>query len=148
MDRMNSLISNQGRRRRCAWRSLRGLPLLLGMAVSLSACVSLPTTPVDGAPAPAAAAVPAPVPPVTPEQAARDREGQGILRRMGELRSGQPYLIGDVQVVAQEPYFAASGRFCRRVELRSKERPRKVRKRLACRQDGTWSFSSSVFAGW
>ncbi|HEB97404.1 MAG TPA: hypothetical protein ENI96_13360 [Sedimenticola thiotaurini] len=121
------------------------LLLLLPLAAAIGGCVALPVS--DGGPSPGAGAarvVPAPAvqPPVVPDP------DQGILRRLGELESGRTYRIGGLQVVAAAPYYAASGRFCRRVEIRGGGRDAVVRQRLACRRDGTWSFSAVVFPGW
>ena len=121
------------------------LLLLLPLVAAIGGCVTLPVSdesPATGAGAARVVPVPAVQPPAVPDP------DQGILRRIGELESGRTYRIGGLQVVAAAPYYAASGRFCRRVEIRGGGRDAVVRQRLACRRDGTWSFSTVVFPGW
>ncbi len=143
---MSSLTSERDRRMRCTLYPPRLLFPLVVIAATLSGCVSLPASRVKGAPVPAAVSAPATPPTITPRPAAEDRKGQEILGRLAELRSGQPYQIGDVRVVAQAPYFAASGRLCRRLVLvAGKDVP--PTRRVACRQGDHWRFSADIFAG-
>jgi hypothetical protein len=98
-----------------------------------------------------------------------------LLRRLPELPAEQPVSIDDATVIAQAPYFAASGRTCRALTIRGPGRgpgaaPPQAssqaspapspatsgdasatasggasRSRLACREDGDWFFVPQIF---
>jgi hypothetical protein len=68
-----------------------------------------------------------------------------ILKQLERLPSGQQATIGDMVVVADRPYFAASGRTCRRLLLT----PRgggPGRHRLGCKDGASWFYAPDVFA--
>jgi hypothetical protein len=68
-----------------------------------------------------------------------------VLAALDELAPGQPRAIGDLSVVADAPYHAASGRTCRGVTLTSTLPPKHSRTRLACKHGQQWQFAPSVF---
>lgn len=69
----------------------------------------------------------------------------GVLSRLDNLESAKPTRVGQLSVVAEPPYHAASGKICRRVTLTSLTSPRRSRTRLACRHATEWAFVPNVF---
>jgi hypothetical protein len=72
-------------------------------------------------------------------------EGErALLGQLGGLPSGTPRRIGEVAVVAEPAYAAASGRTCRVVRVSTSREP-KPRSRLACNNGSGWFFVPDVF---
>ena len=68
-----------------------------------------------------------------------------VLAVLGELVPGKTRTIGELSVVADAPYYAASGKTCRGVTLTSANPPKHSRTRLACKNGEAWYFAPSVF---
>lgn len=78
-----------------------------------------------------------------------------VLAALDELPPGTPKTIGGMTVVADEPYFSASGRACRWLMLETAGAKGGAR-RLACKDSGgigeetedqgSWFFAPNVFA--
>ena len=68
-----------------------------------------------------------------------------LLEKLDSLASGSKARVGGLTVVADRPYFAASGRTCRRVVISSGGRGGD-RSRLACKDGEAWFFAPDVFA--
>lgn len=72
-------------------------------------------------------------------------EGErALLRQLGTLPSGAARRVGDADVLAEEPYQAASGRVCRALQL-TRQQPTRVSRRLACNDGKAWFFVPNVF---
>jgi hypothetical protein len=69
-----------------------------------------------------------------------------LLEQLSQLPTGRPRRIGDVSVVADAPYNAASGHTCRFLQLTS-SRAATPDHRLACTDGRGWFFVPDVFAG-
>ena len=70
---------------------------------------------------------------------------RAILRQLEDIPGNTPRRLGDITVVAEPPYLAASGRTCRALRL-SMGREHRTRERLACRRGASWFFVPNVFA--
>ncbi|RLB53483.1 MAG: hypothetical protein DRI90_21105 [Deltaproteobacteria bacterium] len=70
---------------------------------------------------------------------------QEILKQLESLPSGKQATIGGVVVVADPPYFAASGRTCRQLLLTSRGGG-PGRRRLGCKDGASWFYAPDVFA--
>jgi hypothetical protein len=66
---------------------------------------------------------------------------KAILLALEKLPANQPQTIGGTLVLAEAEYFAASGRYCRRLTLGA---PQEASFRLACRDESGWFFVPSV----
>jgi len=67
-----------------------------------------------------------------------------ILKQLETMPVGRPVTVGNLVVVAQAPYFAASGRTCRHLHVT----PRgggSASRRLACKDGSSWFFAPDVF---
>lgn len=53
--------------------------------------------------------------------------------------------IDSLEVIAEAPYAAASGKTCRRLVMTSTRPPRSSKTRLACQSGDRWGFVPSVF---
>ncbi len=71
------------------------------------------------------------------------QDESAVLAAMPRLSSGKPKTIGALVVIAEAPYFAASGRTCRTVRIKRKGQ-RAGRTRLACEDGDAWFFAPSV----
>jgi len=69
-----------------------------------------------------------------------------VLERLDQLPVAQARSVDSLNVVADAPYAAASGKTCRRLTLTSLEPPKTSRTRLACRNGEGWGFVPSVFS--
>lgn len=70
---------------------------------------------------------------------------QEILKQLESLPSGKQATIGGVVVVADPPYFAASGRTCRRL-LMTLRGGGPGHQRLGCKDGASWFYAPDVFA--
>jgi hypothetical protein len=61
-----------------------------------------------------------------------------VLAKIEQLQPNVPTEIDGCQVVAEAPYFAASGRHCRRVRLTYSDRSPTTEVRVACQNDSHW----------
>lgn len=68
-----------------------------------------------------------------------------VLEQLDAVAPGQPKAVGDLTVVADAPYHAASGKKCRQVTMTTKRSPKVSRTRLACNDGGAWQFVPNVF---
>ena len=73
-----------------------------------------------------------------------DAERQ-LLAQLGKLPAGKKTQIGALTVVAHKPYYAASGRTCRSVDVTSAANPKQNGARLACTNGSEWFFVPNVF---
>lgn len=71
------------------------------------------------------------------------KDEQAVLASVDAFRTGKPKEVGDLVVVADAPYFAASGRTCRTLLIKRKG-ARDGRPRLACQDEDAWFFAPSV----
>jgi hypothetical protein len=78
------------------------------------------------------------------QQASSPSEAK-LLSRLDELPPVRETVVGNLVVLAEAPYHAASGKLCRRLLLSSKGAPKGTRARVACREAGAWNFVPSVF---
>jgi hypothetical protein len=69
-----------------------------------------------------------------------------LLGQLSALPSGKPHRYGDLQVVADVPYDAASGRSCRVLHI-TRAKASFSEPRLACRSGRAWFFVPDVFSG-
>jgi hypothetical protein len=76
-------------------------------------------------------------------QGQTDGERQ-LLKDLSNLPSSAPQRAGNVTVVAEPAYAAASGRTCRALHVTVAAR---TSHRLACRGDASWFFVPDVFGG-
>ncbi len=67
---------------------------------------------------------------------------KAVLEAIETLPANQPKSIGGTTVVAEPEYFAASGRYCRRMTLGPVE---SAAPRLACKDESGWFFVPSVY---
>lgn len=77
------------------------------------------------------------------ESASKDEAA--VLQQVDKLVTGKRQKVGGVFVVADAPYFAASGRTCRSL-LISSGANRAGRARLACEDGSTWFWAPEVMA--
>jgi hypothetical protein len=77
--------------------------------------------------------------------AARTEAERTVLLKLATLPDNSPQRVGDLTIVAEPRYDAASGRTCRAVHLKSAA-PSGSNDRLACTDGGPWFFVPSVFA--
>ena len=68
-----------------------------------------------------------------------------VLTMLEQLPPAQARSIEGLNVVADAPYSAASGKTCRRLTLTPLKPPKTSRTRLACRDGAAWGFVPSVF---
>jgi hypothetical protein len=68
-----------------------------------------------------------------------------VLERLNDMPTQKRQTVGNLSVVADPPYAAASGRTCRRVTLTSTAKPQTSTMRLACKDGKAWQFVPSVF---
>jgi hypothetical protein len=68
-----------------------------------------------------------------------------VLKKLDDLPTAQARTVGPLNVVADAPYDAASGKMCRRVLLTQAGAPKRSKTRLACRGESEWAFVPSVF---
>jgi len=73
-----------------------------------------------------------------------DAERQ-LLAQLGDLPTGKKQKIGSLTVVAQKPYYAASGRTCRNLDVTNATHPKQTGPRLACTDGSEWFFVPNVF---
>jgi hypothetical protein len=73
---------------------------------------------------------------------ARSSSEENVLRQAAGLPAGTPHTVGDVVVVAEPAYQAASGRTCRSLSIT--DRKKAVTHRLACTEGKTWFFVPDV----
>ena len=71
--------------------------------------------------------------------------GRASCATASKLPTGAPQRVGELNVTAEAPYAAASGRTCRTLEL-SILSTRQTSHRLACTTGGAWFFVPDVFA--
>ncbi|MFW5740714.1 MAG: hypothetical protein ACOC1F_10165 [Myxococcota bacterium] len=71
-------------------------------------------------------------------------EEAALLRKVQGLVTGEQQVVGDLLVVADAPYFAASGRTCRALLIKRKGNRDDAITRLACEDDGVWFFAPRV----
>lgn len=67
---------------------------------------------------------------------------KAILGALETLPANQPKSIRGTTVVAEPEYFAASGRYCRRMSLGAVQN---TASRLACKDESGWFFVPSVY---
>jgi hypothetical protein len=80
----------------------------------------------------------------TGRRIAPSNEGErAILHRLQQLPSGAPQHVGNVTVLAEQPYHAASGQTCRPVHVT--EAKSAARHRLACSDGKSWFFVPDIF---
>jgi hypothetical protein len=77
---------------------------------------------------------------------AKNASERTVLQRLPGLPSGKAERLGSLNVTAEAPYTAASGRTCRALSLSDEPRQQAV-PRLACTKGGAWFFVPDVFAG-
>ncbi|MDZ4064623.1 MAG: hypothetical protein U1E22_08170 [Coriobacteriia bacterium] len=65
-----------------------------------------------------------------------------LLETVERLGSGKEEKVGELVVVADAPYFAASGRLCRSVRI---VRGASGATRLACKDGSAWFYAPEVF---
>jgi hypothetical protein len=68
-----------------------------------------------------------------------------VLERLADMPPSKAQRVGDLAVLAEAPYSAASGKTCRRVTLTKSAEPRTSRTRLACSDGGPWRYVPDVF---
>jgi hypothetical protein len=76
--------------------------------------------------------------------AAKNDSERALLAALPTLRSGTAERVGDVTLVADAPYTAASGRICRSLHI-TKSKQRSAGDRLACSNGKDWFFVPDVF---
>ena len=72
-------------------------------------------------------------------------EEQKVLDGLSDLAPGKTHNVGSLRVVADRPYFAASGRTCRRVTMTPGSGKASAATRLACTEGQKWFFVPDVF---
>jgi len=88
-------------------------------------------------------AAPAPVGGGTAEAGSPAEEK--VLERLADMPPSKSQRIGELAVLAEAPYTAASGKTCRRVTLTKAAAPRSSRTRLACSDGEAWQYVPDVF---
>jgi hypothetical protein len=66
-----------------------------------------------------------------------------LLGLLDTMPAGKPQTVGSLIVVADAPYFAASGRPCRGLTL-TPEGKRESGRRVACKEEGKWFYVPNV----
>lgn len=66
-----------------------------------------------------------------------------LLETVERLGSGKKEKVGELVVVAEAPYFAASGRLCRSIRIEQGGKP--GRTRLVCKDGSSWFYAPEVF---
>jgi hypothetical protein len=105
-----------------------------GVALMLSHCASTPHDP----PSTSSAAVQS-----MGVVAPHTRVERKILALIGQVKPNTPTEVDDCLLVAEAPYFAASGRRCRKIRVTYKDRNASVR--LVCENGRSWVYVPNVF---
>lgn len=108
-----------------------------GVALMLSHCASTPHDP----PSTSSAALQS-MGVVTPHTRV-EREILALIGR-GRVKPNTPTEVDDCLLVAEAPYFAASGRRCRKIRVTCKDR-KAASARLVCESGRSWVYVPNVF---